>query len=231
MESVRPVARRLALGAVAAVSAVALAACGGKDSESRSDGRSPSEAGSSAGASAPAGAHNAADVAFAKGMIPHHRQAVEMAELAATRASSSQVKELAAKIKKAQDPEITTLSGWLRAWGEQVPEEMAGMDHSGPSHPSDRSEHSSHSSMPGMEHSAMPGMMGAEEMAALKEKSGKGFDRSFMEMMVGHHRGAVKMAGVEKEKGAYGPAKTLADAVIKAQEAEIARMKRLLGEG
>ncbi|MGW3007431.1 DUF305 domain-containing protein [Streptomyces sp. NPDC001219] len=231
MTSIRPIARRLALGAVTAVSAVALAACGGNGSESRSDGRSPSEAGSSAGASAPAGPHNAADVAFAKGMIPHHRQAVEMAELAATRASSSQVKELAAKIKKAQDPEITTLSGWLRAWGEQVPAEMPGMDHSGPSHPSDRSEHSSHSGMPGMEHSAMPGMMGAEEMAALKEKSGKGFDRSFMEMMVGHHRGAVKMAGVEKKKGAYGPAKALADAVIKAQEAEIARMNRLLGEG
>ncbi|MFD5397445.1 DUF305 domain-containing protein [Streptomyces sp. NPDC127097] len=204
----RSFTRRLAVVAATAASAVVLAACGGKDSGGPSAHHSPSKSGSAAGASA--GAHNAADVAFAKGMIPHHRQAVEMAGLAAGRASSSQVKELAAKIKQAQAPEIKTMSGWLTAWGEQVPEEMPGMDH--------------------MDHSGMPGMMSAKEMAALKKKSGKGFDTAFMEMMVGHHRGAVKMAGTEKEKGAYGPAKTLADAVIKAQEAEIARMNGLLGK-
>ena len=77
----------------------------------------------------------------------------------------------------------------------------------------------------------MPGMMGAKEMDALKKKSGKDFDTAFMEMMVGHHRGAVKVAGAEKGEGAYGPAKTLADAVITAQDAEIARMNRLLGKG
>ncbi|GFE15713.1 lipoprotein [Streptomyces glebosus] len=218
-KSHRSFSRRLVVAAATAASAVVLAACGGNDSGSHTAHRSPSPSASSPSASA--GAHNAADVAFAKGMIPHHRQAVEMAGLAAGRASSSQVKELAAKIKQAQDPEIKTMSGWLTAWGEQVPEEMPGMDHSGSS---------GHSGMPGMEHSGMPGMMSAKEMAALKKKSGKAFDTAFMEMMVGHHQGAVKMAGTEKEKGAYGPAKTLADAVIKAQEAEIARMNRLLGK-
>ncbi|MFE1175222.1 DUF305 domain-containing protein [Streptomyces sp. NPDC058773] len=230
MKSTRPFTRRLALVAATAASALVLAACGGNDSGSHSAHRSPSASGSSAGASAPAGSHNAADVAFAKGMIPHHRQAVEMADLAATRASSSEVKELAAKIKQAQDPEIKTMSGWLTAWGEQVPKEMPhdmpGMDHSDGAGHSGGSEHSPG---PGMDHSAMPGMMSAQEMTALKKKSGKDFDKSFMEMMVGHHEGAVKMARTEKAKGAYGPAKTLADAVIKAQEAEIAQMNKLLG--
>ncbi|WJY39650.1 DUF305 domain-containing protein [Streptomyces sp. P9-2B-2] len=219
-KSHRSFSRRLVVVAATAASAVVLAACGGNDSGSHTAHRSPSPSASSPSASA--GAHNAADVAFAKGMIPHHRQAVEMADLAAGRASSSQVKELAAKIKQAQDPEIKTMSGWLTAWGEQVPQEMPGMDHS---------EHSGSSDMPGMDHSVMPGMMSAKAMAALKKKSGKDFDRAFMEMMVGHHQGAVNMAGTEKAKGAYGPAKTLADAVIKAQEAEIARMNRLLGKG
>lgn len=211
MKPTRPSTRRLALVAATAASAVLLAACGGNDSGSHSAHRSPSKSVSSPGASASAGAHNAADVAFAKGMIPHHRQAVEMAGLAATRASSSQVKELATKIEQAQDPEIETMSGWLAAWDEQVPEEMPGMDHSA--------------------HSGMPGMMSTKEMDALKKKSGKDFDTAFMEMMVGHHQGAVEMAGTEKKKGAYGPAKTLADAVIKAQNAEIVQMNKLLGKG
>ncbi|UYB41052.1 DUF305 domain-containing protein [Streptomyces sp. Je 1-4] len=211
MNPTRPSTRRLALVAATAASAVLLAACGGNDSGSHSAHRSPSKSASSPGASASAGAHNAADVAFAKGMIPHHRQAVEMAGLAATRASSSQVKELATKIEQAQDPEIKTMSGWLTAWGEQVPEEMPGMDHSA--------------------HSGMAGMMSTKEMEALKKKSGKDFDTAFMEMMVEHHQGAVEMAGTEKKKGAHGPAKTLADAVIKAQNAEIVRMNKLLGKG
>ena len=121
MKPTRPFTRRLALVAATAASAVVLAACGGNDSGSHSAHRSPSKSAASPSASAPASAQNAADVAFAKGMIPHHRQAVEMAGLAATRASSSKVKALATKIKQAQDPEIKTLSGWLTAWGEQVP--------------------------------------------------------------------------------------------------------------
>ena len=64
---------------------------------------------------------NATDVQFATDMIPHHRQAVDMAALADTHASSAEVKALAAKIRKAQEPEIATMSGWLTAWGEPVP--------------------------------------------------------------------------------------------------------------
>ncbi|MFG2401208.1 DUF305 domain-containing protein [Streptomyces lydicus] len=219
MKTTRPVLRRLALVSATAASAVLLAACGGNDSAGHTGHNSPSGPAASPRASAPSGAHNAADVAFAKGMIPHHRQAVEMAGLAATRAASSQVKELATTIRKAQDPEITTMSGWLAAWGEQVPGKTSGTDHSGMT------------AMPGMDHSAMPGMMGAKEMDALKKKSGKDFDASFLEMMVAHHRGALRMAGTEKAEGAYGPAKTLAESVIKGQSAEITRMNKLLGKG
>ncbi|MEW9517284.1 DUF305 domain-containing protein [Streptomyces tubercidicus] len=237
MKPTRSFTRRLVLVGATAASVTVLAACGGNDSGSRSDSahRSPSKSASSPSAAASDGAHNAADVAFAKGMIPHHRQAVEMADLAAGRAASSQVKELAAKIKRAQDPEIRTMSGWLTAWGEQVPKGMTegtpGMDHSAGSPDSAESRHSGDSGHSGHTgHSEMPGMMGAEEMTALKGKSGKAFDAAFLEMMVRHHQGAVKMAGTEKEKGAYGPAKRLADDVIKAQEAEIARMNKLLGK-
>ncbi|MGP3691208.1 DUF305 domain-containing protein [Streptomyces sp. IBSNAI002] len=197
--------RRTALVAIAGTASLALAACGSNDdtpAAHNSHASSPS-----ASASAP-GQHNAADVAFAQGMIPHHRQAVEMADLAPSRAESAEVKKLADEIKKAQDPEIKTLSGWLTAWGEQVPTEGA-MDHSA---------------------HGMAGMMTAEEMDKLKASSGKAFDTVFLEMMIKHHEGAVAMAKTEKADGSFSDAKTMADAIITSQTAEITTMNNLLGK-
>ncbi|MFE5809099.1 DUF305 domain-containing protein [Streptomyces sp. NPDC056491] len=200
------VRRTAAVGAVA-TAALVLAACGSNDSPAGHGGHA--SASPSASASAAQGQHNAADVAFAKGMIPHHRQAVEMAALAPTRADSAEVKQLAEEIKKAQDPEIKTLSGWLASWGEQVPAEGA-MDHS--------------------MHGAGGGMMTAEEMDSLRNASGKAFDTAFMELMIKHHEGAVAMAKTEQKDGSYQPAKDMADAIITSQTAELTRMNELLGK-
>ncbi|MFJ7767957.1 DUF305 domain-containing protein [Streptomyces sp. NPDC097107] len=204
--------RRSAAVAAAGAAALVLAACGGDDggSAGHGDHNAPASSPESASASASAsqGQHNAADVAFAKGMIPHHRQAVEMAGLAPDRARSAEVRQLAADIKKAQDPEIKTLSGWLTAWGEEVPAEGA-MDHS------------SH---------GMGGMMTAEEMSRLEDASGKAFDTAFMEMMIKHHEGAVEMARTEQSDGAHGPARKMAGEIITSQSAEIEQMNQLLGE-
>ncbi|MEU6610022.1 DUF305 domain-containing protein [Streptomyces shenzhenensis] len=200
-------ARRVALGLAAAGAALVLAACGsGSDGGSGNSGHG---AAPSASADATAAPHNAQDVAFAQGMIPHHRQALAMARLAADHASSAQVKDLATRIEKAQDPEITTMTGWLTAWGEKVP--AAGMAHTG--------------------HSGMAGMMDDKDMTALEKATGKDFDTMFLTMMVEHHKGAVEMATTEKSEGAYGPAKSLADAVVTAQNAEIEEMRQLLGQG
>ncbi|WP_216588495.1 DUF305 domain-containing protein [Streptomyces brasiliscabiei] len=213
----RTLARLTAVTAASVTAALALTACGG-DGGSGHDGgghgsKSPS---ASAGADDTAGTHNAQDVAFAQGMIPHHRQALEMAGLAADRASSAAVKDLAARVEKAQDPEIETMTGWLKAWGEEVP---------------------SGTSMPGMEHSGgagdpgMPGMMDAQDMAGLEKASGAAFDTLFLTLMVEHHEGAVEMAGTEKDKGAYKPATAMADDIVTSQTAEITEMNELLGKG
>jgi uncharacterized protein (DUF305 family) len=113
------------------------------------------------GAASPSGAGDAppphdvqrADIAFAR-MIPHHQQAVEMATLAETRASDPEIKQLAAKIKTAQAPEITTMTGWLTAWG--MPTTQAGGHN-----------------MPGMSGTeGMPGMMSEAEMTQLMAATG-----------------------------------------------------------
>ncbi|MGW5660799.1 DUF305 domain-containing protein [Streptomyces sp. NPDC003758] len=221
--------RRTVAAAAAAAAAVVLTACGGSDSSSSPSASSSASSGHSGhgmgsmspaapsgGASAAQGGHNAQDVAFAQDMIPHHRQAVAMAGLAPSRASSPDVKDLAARIRKAQDPEIATMSGWLKAWGEKVPEGSgSGME-----------------SMPGMDHSgsSMPGMMSDGDMKKLQSLSGVAFDKAFLQMMIGHHEGAIAMARTEGAKGAYDPAQTMAKSIVTSQSAEITEMKKMLGE-
>ncbi|RSN68163.1 DUF305 domain-containing protein [Actinomadura sp. WAC 06369] len=171
--------------------AIGLGACGGGGSA----GPAPASAASSA-------AHNAQDVMFAQMMIPHHRQAVEMAGLAATRAGLPEVKELAVQIEKAQGSEIRTMAGWLRSWGE--PESAGHMGH------------------------GMDGMMSDGQMAELKGLSGAAFDRAFLEMMIEHHEGAVTMAREEQAGGGSPDAKAMAGAIVRTQRAEIAAMRELL---
>lgn len=220
MASRRSLVRRAAALATAATAATVLAACG-SSSDSSSSSPAPGHSGHDMGAMHPsgtasAGSHDPQDVSFAQGMIPHHRQAVAMADMAASRAKSQQVKDLAAKIEKAQDPEIDTMSGWLKAWGAKVPGAgKSGME-----------------SMPGMDHSAspMPGMMSDDDMGKLKGLSGDAFDKAFLQMMISHHRGAIEMAKTEQAKGAYGPAKTMAKSIVTSQSAEITEMNKMLGK-
>lgn len=160
--------------------------------------------------------HNPADITFAQGMIPHHQQAIDMADLATDRASSAKVKDLAFKIKQAQDPEIEQLKQMLEAWGAPEQPDSGG-------------------SMPGMGHggssgdqSAMPNMMTDQQMQQLENGNGAGFDKMFLEMMIMHHQGAIKMAESEVSQGQNPQAKTLAKKIIEDQLAEISTMQNLL---
>jgi uncharacterized protein (DUF305 family) len=164
--------------------------------------------------SAPAsGQHNAADVTFAQGMIPHHEQAIDMARLATSRAQSDQVKNLARQIETAQGPEIHTMTGWLRAWGAPAPQTgMPGMEHGG------------HGDMA----HGMQGTMSPQEMQELQQASGADFDHKFLTMMIKHHEGAITMAHTELTNGQDPAAKQLAQQIISAQQAEIQTMQGML---
>ena len=203
---------RVALTGGALTLTLALSACAGDAPPAGTT----TPAGGAPAASAQAGVsqeHNDADIRFAQGMIQHHRQAVEMAEMAADRAQNPEVKALAEKIQAAQDPEIETMTGFLKTWGAEVPAEggMAGMDHSG---------------MSGM--SEMSGMMTPEQMAELEGATGDAFDTAFLEMMIMHHEGAVTDAQRELAEGVNPQAKDLATQIVSDQTAEIEQMRQLL---
>ncbi|MFC5175101.1 DUF305 domain-containing protein [Nocardioides taihuensis] len=199
--------RRLAAGTVLAiVGMLALSACGGDD-DSGMEGMAGMESSSMSSASgAVSEEFNAADVTFATDMIPHHQQAVEMAKLAAGRAQSAEVQDLADQILQAQGPEIDQMTSWLQSWGKPVPEAMSGMDMSG----------------------SMPGMMSPDDMDQLQSADGSQFDQMFLTMMIEHHRGAIAMAQTEQSAGANEDAIALAEQIEQAQTEEIATMKSLL---
>ena len=75
---------------------------------------------------------NDVDVQFAQEMIPHHAQAMAMVVLMRVGEVEPEVEELASDIRDAQVPEVETMSDWLTAWGEDVPE--TSLDHSNAGH-------------------------------------------------------------------------------------------------
>lgn len=151
-------------------------------------------------------AHNNADVQFAQMMISHHQQAIEMAKLAPSRAGSA-VKTLAKNIEGAQGPEIARMTGWLKAWGKPVSNDMDGMD---------------------MGHDSMPGLMSVRDLTMLKGMQGKEFDKQFLTMMVAHHQGAITMARQEAKDGKNPDATALAKSIASSQTAQITQMRKLL---
>ena len=154
------------------------------------------------------GPHNQADFAFATDMIPHHTQAVQMSDMAATAATDTEVKTLAAAIKNAQDPEIAQMSGWLAGWGATVPTGSSmGM---------------------GTGMGSGTGMMSDADMADLDKATGATFDRMWVTMMITHHQGAVAMAQTELADGENPDAQTLARSIVSSQAAQIAQLQTLL---
>jgi uncharacterized protein (DUF305 family) len=200
----RTLVRRVLLP-FAAVAVFALAGCGGDDMGSGTDHGSDAGAKSTASGTS-SQTFNDADVTFAQNMIAHHQQAVEMADLAPSRAASAEVKTLATQIKAAQQPEIDTMTAWCKAWGKPtVPE----------------GGHGGHS---------MPGMMSTQDMDKLKAASGAAFDKQFAQMMIDHHTGAIQMAQEVQKNGSNPEVKKLAADIEKAQQAEITSLKKVLGQ-
>ena len=146
--------------------------------------------------------HNAADTMFARMMLPHHSQAVEMSDIMLAKPSlDAKIIALAKDIKTAQAPEISTMTNYLSAWGESTA--MTG-DHS------------------------MAGMMTSADLDKLKAAQGTEAAKLFLTQMTAHHEGALEMAKTEVADGKNADAVTLAKSIVSSQEAEINDMKELL---
>ncbi len=127
-------------------------------------------AGMSAPITIPKGAvYTEADVRFMQGMIAHHAQAIYMSKMAAARQANPRVLKFANKIDQSQQAEIRLMQDWLRANHQTAPDT---------------------SSWRTMQ---MPGMLTAAQLAQLDAAKGTEFDRQFLNLMIQHHNGALKM--------------------------------------
>ena len=156
---------------------------------------------------------NATDKAFVAQMVPHHQLAVDMARQARQKGQHPNTTELAKNIISAQQAEITE----MRAIAEDVGVKPASM-------PS--------GSMGGM-HTNMTDDakalgLSTDEMGMSMDMAGlsraKPFDRAFIDMMIPHHQGAIRMARAELAKGENAKLKQIAKGIVAAQAKEIAQM-------
>ena len=159
-----------------------------------------------------------ADVEFMQGMIPHHAQAVKMCTMAPTHASMREVKLMCERMLISQRDEIHMMRVWLIDREQYVP-------------PADATHHKM--TMPGgkAHDMLMPGMLSDEEMARLDKARGAEWDRMFLNLMIRHHQGAIKMVEdlLESPGGAQGDDMyAFASDIFADQTAEIERMQKLL---
>jgi len=150
-------------------------------------------------------------------MIMHHAQAVEMTALIDTHTENKELRSLGARISRSQSDEIKFMKRWLTARDEPT---------SPPMH-----------HMPGMDMSThqmlMPGMLTAEQMAALRNAKGHEFDQLFLKGMIQHHSGALTMVKELFDTAGAGQDAELFNfttEVDSGQRAEIKIMQTMLGE-
>ena len=151
------------------------------------------------------------DVKFMSDMIPHHHQALQMAELVPDRTNNTELIDIAGRINGSQGDEIAFMQQWLRERGERVPDPTA-----------HEAMHTSHT---------MAGMATPEQMADLAAANATDFDRLFLQLMIAHHEGAVKMVEelLEAPGSAFDPVLfEFTSDVTNDQNAEIERMNALL---
>lgn len=155
--------------------------------------------------------HSPDDTQFMQDMIPHHNQAMQMAELVAERTNRQEIVDVAGRINVSQQDEIEFMQQWLRDRGERVPSPTA--------HDAMHTDH------------RMAGMATPRQMEELASTEGTDFDRMFLRLMITHHEGAITMVEelLEQPGSAYDP--TLFEFttdVTNDQATEIERMNALL---
>jgi uncharacterized protein (DUF305 family) len=146
---------------------------------------------------------------FIEQMIPHHEDAITMANIALEKASHPEIKRLAKNIVKTQSDEITKMKGWYKDWfGTEVPQNTAVMGQHGM-----------------MQGDGMHMGMVGDETDVENLRNASDFDKAFIQEMIPHHQMAVMMAQMLKNTTNRKEMGTLADNIISAQAKEINEMR------
>ena len=157
-------------------------------------------------------ADDSVEAGFARDMITHHEQAVEMALLARDRSTDPVVRALATDILLTQTNQMGQMMGWLDVWGlplTGLERPMAWMGHGG---------------------QPMPGMATSEEIAELTSLNGTEAEVLFLQLMIRHHQGGIPMAQEILARSDNPVTVRLAASIVNAQQSETDIMTDLLAE-
>jgi uncharacterized protein (DUF305 family) len=146
---------------------------------------------------APRVSGNGIDRGFVGEMVPHHESAVEMAEIAERKAERPQIRRLSEAIITTQNTEIRQMEGLdARMADAGIGRKRLGLD--------------AHAMGMHMDPSDLRGA--------------RPFDLAFLDMMIPHHEGAIRMAELQLDRGRNRTVKRLARAIVRAQTKEINQM-------
>jgi uncharacterized protein (DUF305 family) len=193
--------RSVAVAVIALAVSLSTAACGSTSTSTGADHSDPSTS------TIPAGApYNSADLEFVRGMLPHHEQAITMADAVIARSSYLLVVEFGTTIRATQSSEVEQFRRWLVSWNEPEsdPSMTGSMD------------------MPGMSSESFDA-----DMARLAKTAHLEYARLWLELMAEHHRGALAMARTEVDAGKNPDVIALAQTILATQQQEIDAMTAL----
>ena len=144
------------------------------------------------------------DLRFLDSMIPHHQGALVMAQEVLEKSKRPELIKLAKGIITDQKKEIAQMQQWRKQWYPKA------------------------SATPIMWHTAMNGEMAMTPehkqsmmMSMSLGKADAGFDVRFLDAMIPHHQGAVRMGQDASLKSKRPQIKKLAQNIIKSQQTEI----------
>lgn len=140
------------------------------------------------------------DLQFIDTMIHHHEAAVDMAKMAPNSTKNADLLKFTNAVIIDQSKEMQQMADWRKNWFDGKPAAL-------------------NMEIPGMKESMKM------DMKKLGDARDKEFDLLFIEMMIPHHEGAITMSKDALEKSEHAEIKTLANQIIKAQEAEIKMMQ------
>lgn len=159
---------------------------------------------------------SSADAGFARDMITHHDQAVEMAMWAYQKSDDYEIQQLGYDIATTQQAQVGIMQTWLSDWDLT---------------PTSTAPHMSW--MPAGERTLqpsglMPGMASDAQLTQLHAATGKAFNVLFCQLMLRHHLGGVHMAQEGVALSTQSQVKVLAQQMVNTQQLEITTLENKL---
>ena len=151
------------------------------------------------------------EAGFARDMINHHAQAVQMADIVRDKTRSDAIRTVAADIELTQQTQIGMMQGWLGEWGLPATGTKPPMSWMG-------------QPVKGL----MPGMAKPDEIDLLSKAPPQEADKLFLILMINHHRAAIPMAQAILKRTNRPDVRQLAQSIKISQQAEITQMKEML---